>query len=45
MASGRFSLPQRRKVEETEWTVVLVDVTETPYQIICEIVPKESNQG
>lgn len=31
-ASGRFSLPKRREVEETEWTVVLVDVTETPVE-------------
>ncbi len=30
MASGKFSLPKRREVAETEWTVVLVDVTETP---------------
>ncbi len=32
MASGKFSLPKRREVEETEWTVVLVDVTETPIE-------------
>lgn len=29
MASGKFNLPKRREVAETEWTVVLVDVTET----------------
>lgn len=38
MASGKFSLPKRREVEETEWTVVLVDVTETPIER-----PKKSN--
>lgn len=32
VSSGRFSLPRRREVEETEWTVVLVDVTETPIE-------------
>lgn len=32
IASGKFSLPKRREVEETEWTVVLVDVTETPIE-------------
>lgn len=32
MTSGQFSLPKRREVEETEWTVVLVDVTETPIE-------------
>lgn len=32
MTSGKFSLPKRREVEETEWTVVLVDVTETPIE-------------
>lgn len=32
MASGKFSLPKRREVAETEWTVVLVDVTETPIE-------------
>ena len=32
MASGKFSLPKRREVEENEWTVVLVDVTETPIE-------------
>ena len=32
IGSGRFNLPKRREVEETEWTVVLVDVTETPIE-------------
>ena len=32
IGSGRFSLPKRREVIETEWTVVLVDVTETPIE-------------
>ena len=32
IASGKFSLPKRREVEETQWTVVLVDVTETPIE-------------
>ena len=32
IASGKFSLPKRREVEETEWTVVLIDVTETPIE-------------
>ena len=32
ITSGKFSLPKRREVEETEWTVVLVDVTETPIE-------------
>ena len=32
IASGKFSLPKRREVEETEWLVVLVDVTETPIE-------------
>ena len=32
ISSGKFSLPKRREVEETEWTVVLVDVTETPIE-------------
>lgn len=32
IASGKFSLPKRREVEETEWTVVLVDATETPIE-------------
>ncbi len=30
--SDKFSLPKRREVTETEWTVVLVDVTETPIE-------------
>lgn len=32
ITSGKFSLPKRREVEEAEWTVVLVDVTETPIE-------------
>ena len=32
ISSGKFSLPKRREVTETEWTVVLVDVTETPIE-------------
>ena len=32
ITSGRFSLPKRREVQEAEWTVVLVDVTETPIE-------------
>ncbi len=32
IGSGKFSLPKRREVTETEWTVVLVDVTETPIE-------------
>lgn len=30
--SGEFSLPKRRKVEETQWSVVLIDVIETPVE-------------
>ena len=30
--SGTFSLPKRREVSETLWTVVLVDTTETPIE-------------
>lgn len=30
--SGAFSLPKRREVAETDWTVVLVDATETPVE-------------
>lgn len=32
ISSGKFSLPKRREVEQIEWTVVLVDVTETPIE-------------
>lgn len=32
ISSGKFSLPKRREVEEVEWTVVLVDVTESPIE-------------
>ena len=37
--SDKFSLPKRREVAETEWTVVLVDVTETPIER-----PKKSSE-
>ena len=30
--SGAFSLPKRREVSETDWTVVLADATETPVE-------------
>lgn len=30
--SGAFSLPKRREVSETDWTVVLVDATESPVE-------------
>lgn len=30
--SGAFSLPKHRAVAETDWTVVLVDATETPIE-------------
>ena len=30
--SRAFSLPKRREVTETDWTVVLVDATETPIE-------------
>ena len=30
--SDKFSLPKRREVSESEWTVVLVDATETPIE-------------
>lgn len=33
IASGRFSLPKRREVEEIDWVVVLVDATESPIPI------------
>ena len=32
ISSGKFSLPKRREVEETQWTVVLIDVTESPIE-------------
>jgi len=32
IGSGKFSLPKRREVTETDWTVVLIDVTETPIE-------------
>ena len=30
--SGAFSLPKRRDVSETDWTVVLIDATESPVE-------------
>ncbi len=36
--SGAFSLPKRREVSESDWTVVLVDATETPVER-----PKKNN--
>ena len=38
--SDKFSLPKRREVSESEWTVVFVDVTETPIER-----PKKSNEA
>jgi len=32
IGSGKFSLPNKREVQETEWIVVLVDATETPIE-------------
>ena len=32
IASGKFSLPKRREVEQTDWIVVLVDATESPIE-------------
>lgn len=32
IASGKFSLPKRREVQETDWIVVLVDATESPIE-------------
>lgn len=32
IASGKFNLPKRREVEETDWVVVLVDATESPIE-------------
>ena len=32
IASGKFSLPKRREVQETDWVVVLVDATESPIE-------------
>ena len=46
MASGKFNLPKRREVEETDWTVVLVDVTETPIERPKKSkVPQAQRQG
>ena len=36
--SKAFSLPKRREVTETDWTVVLIDATETPIER-----PKKNN--
>lgn len=30
--SGKFNLPNKREVEETDWIVVLVDATESPIE-------------
>ena len=30
--SGKFNLPSRREVQETDWVVVLVDATESPIE-------------
>ena len=38
LKSGVFSLPKRREVAETDWTVVLVDATESPVER-----PKKNN--
>ena len=38
--SGAFSLPKRREVAETDWTVVLVDATESPIER-----PKKNSGG
>ncbi len=40
ISSGKFNLPKRREVEETEWAVVLVDVAETPVE-----KPKKSSEA
>ena len=32
ISSGKFRLPKRREVEETDWIVVLLDATETPIE-------------
>ena len=32
ITSGAFGLPKRREVAEADWTVVLVDATETPIE-------------
>ena len=48
MASGESGLPKRREVEETEWTVVLVDVTKTPIEKPNELgrrLPSQKSSG
>ena len=30
--SGKFNLPKKREVQETDWVVVLVDATESPIE-------------
>lgn len=40
IGSGAFSLPKRREVAESDWTVVLVDATETPVER-----PKKNNDA
>ena len=32
IASGKFNLPKRREVQETDWLVVLIDATEHPIE-------------
>jgi len=32
MASGKFRLPKKRTVQETDWIVVMVDATEVPIE-------------
>ena len=32
MASGKFKLPKKRTVQETDWIVVMVDATEVPIE-------------
>lgn len=32
MKSGKFNLPNKRDVQETDWLVVLVDATESPIE-------------
>ena len=38
--SAKFSLPKRREVSENDWTVVLIDATETPIER-----PKKSSEA
>ena len=32
IGSGKFNLPKKREVQETDWVVVLVDATESPIE-------------